>query len=269
MTLSIATVSLLSIPSFAEFDIRGVNLMTESITVEPRGQSGLSTFTVAGKSYSNYTSVNSTLISGAYGSTTIKSNSGSVGEGCLYAHANLYDKAGNVIKTADWRHNSSSTTSFTNKTANGMKKGTFYTKGTTKVYNGNGYTTQSANRSPDLTISSVGGTGRSISPEESPDIILKNVGGNISSEELNERMHLYETKAMISAIGLNNTHGYVSLNDLYDTQNEPKTLEEAIMYGKAKAIEEYRLIPLYDNDGETVIGQYKIDRGITSEDISQ
>ena len=49
--------------------------------------------------------------------------------------------------------------------------------------------------------------------------------------------------------------------DLYDEENQPKTLEEAetFLMQRAKSNEQYRMIPLYDTDGETVIGEYRID----------
>lgn len=217
----------------------GAKNVSENSIVEPRVVSNSKTFSVGGKSYTNYTSANITLSSGAYGSTTIKSNSGAVGENRLYAHANLYNKNGQVVKTADWKSNGSSTSTLTNTTGNSFSKGTFYTKGTTKVYNGNGYTTQSAN--------------------QSPNVVVNNLGTRISKEELKERMDLYEIKNMLPAVGIDNISGYISMDDLYDEPNFPETPEEAITYQKIRAKASYRMIPLYDNDGKTIIGEYRID----------
>lgn len=66
---------------------------------------------------------------------------------------------------------------------------------------------------------------------------------------------------MVKAQGVNNVIGYVKEADLYDEENQPKTLEEAetFLMQRAKSNEQYRMIPLYDTDGETVIGEYRID----------
>ena len=36
-------------------------------------------------------------------------------------------------------------------------------------------------------------------------------------------------------------------------------MRETFLMQRAKSNEQYRMIPLYDTDGETVIGEYRID----------
>jgi len=55
---------------------------------------------------------------------------------------------------------------------------------------------------------------------------------------------------LISAIGVEGTNGYVKKEDLNGLQ--PKTPEEAVKLNEAKP----REIPLYDVDGETIIGKF-------------
>ena len=135
----------------------------------------------------------------------------------------------------------SGTTSFTATTGSTTSKGTYYTKGTTKTYNGRGYKTVGAKQSPIATMKSL-------------DI-------EISNEELKECQYLYETKNMISALGVGDIEGYVSLDDLYSEDSQPNTPEETVAYMNkiAKSNEKYKSIPFYDKDGKTIIGEYHID----------
>jgi len=76
---------------------------------------------------------------------------------------------------------------------------------------------------------------------------------------------------LIAAIGIDGTKGYVLAKDL--RANMPKTPEEAIAQmnarktAEANGTYEGRLIPLYDVDGKTVIGQYRSGVGVYPKDI--
>lgn len=75
-----------------------------------------------------------------------------------------------------------------------------------------------------------------------------------------------EPPQLIAAIGVDGTNGYVKHDDL--NKNQPTNPDEAIKYmekletavGKARnsGSEYSELIPLYDSDGETIIGQFRI-----------
>jgi hypothetical protein len=71
----------------------------------------------------------------------------------------------------------------------------------------------------------------------------------------------YESKNMIKAVGENNVEGYIFLDDLYNTENQPQNPQEAIAYMnmREKSAKQYRTISLYDSDKITKIGEYKID----------
>jgi hypothetical protein len=60
---------------------------------------------------------------------------------------------------------------------------------------------------------------------------------------------------LISAVGVDGTHGYVLKKDLDGEQ--PKTLEEALAIQKNRPASG-RDIPLYDVDGKTIIGVFHI-----------
>jgi hypothetical protein len=61
---------------------------------------------------------------------------------------------------------------------------------------------------------------------------------------------------LIAAIGIDGTHGYVRFSDL-EPFPPPRTPEEAVAQNNPGV----RIIPLYDKDGRTVIGQFKIVSG--------
>lgn len=56
----------------------------------------------------------------------------------------------------------------------------------------------------------------------------------------------------------NNISGYVKKSDLYDESNQPSTPEEFISYVENRDKKGPRVIPIYDKDGKTIIGEYKI-----------
>ncbi|KXG74030.1 Regulatory protein BlaR1 [Fervidicola ferrireducens] len=66
---------------------------------------------------------------------------------------------------------------------------------------------------------------------------------------------LGEEPDLIAAEGIDGTLGYVRSSDL--NSPEPRTPEEAVALNKLGA----KLIPLYDKDGRTVIGQFKMETG--------
>ena len=64
---------------------------------------------------------------------------------------------------------------------------------------------------------------------------------------------------LMAVVGLNDVEGYVRKVDLYDEKNQPNNPEEAIAYTKKREKEGPRIIPVYEKDGKTVIGEYRID----------
>lgn len=80
----------------------------------------------------------------------------------------------------------------------------------------------------------------------------------------NENATSLETEPdLVSAIGEDGAAGYVYSEDLYGEM--PKTPEEAVEMMKKYKVGEVKKIPLYDVDGKTVIGQFKIVSGTVTE----
>ena len=200
--------------------------------------SGKLSDTIYGTKYTWFTRITttSTNVKG----TTWADASRKVPAGHIGAHCNLYSKStGKVVRTANWNTNPISVSGYGNTTATYDAKGTYFVRGTTKFYNGNGYIVKGAKESPELSVR------------------MENI--RIPDEELKERQHLYETKNMIAAVGENNVEGYVSLDDLYDTDNQPKTPEEFLEIQRKNQRSKFKMVPLYSSDGETIIGEYRID----------
>ncbi|WP_144938534.1 peptidase M56 BlaR1 [Paenibacillus sp. 32O-W] len=69
-----------------------------------------------------------------------------------------------------------------------------------------------------------------------------------------------EEPDLIEAIGIDGNIGYVLKKDL--EEDMPKSPEEAVARTKAKQLAgNIRYIPLYESDGETVIGKFRIQSG--------
>ena len=69
----------------------------------------------------------------------------------------------------------------------------------------------------------------------------------------------WEEPDLMAVIGVNDIEGYVKKVDLYDEKKQPNNPEEAIDYMEKREKEGPRLIPVYEKDGKTVIGEYRID----------
>lgn len=52
--------------------------------------------------------------------------------------------------------------------------------------------------------------------------------------------------------------GYVTKEDFYDIENQPKNPKEAVEYMKRLKLNGERTISVYDKDGKTIVGSYKI-----------
>lgn len=101
----------------------------------------------------------------------------------------------------------------------------------------------------------------------------KEINGNTTIEEsikypVNENGQTYgkdndtgNSPDLIAAIGENGVEGYVKQTDLMEL-GDANTLDEAIEYDKKRAVlasqGTYIEIPLYKNDGETIIGKFRI-----------
>lgn len=162
----------------------------------------------------------------------------------------LYDSNSILKKSGGWQYNSTSASGMGLSSGKIYTLGTYYSFGQVKLYDGNGYDTYDTYRSP---IISHSGSRINIENKIKFDAgykINKNgetYGLGISAITLGKEPDL------IAAYGIDGTLGYVRSAD-FELEN-PTTPEEA----KTNQNNRTRYIPLYDKDGETTIGSFKIE----------
>lgn len=204
------------------------------------GESDMTTKTVYGHTYVYW----STLGDGISGSlavySTICTDDGNkVPEGYMGARARLYTSSGVLVSSSDWEYNSLSTSGKTAYYSYPCTSGYYYAKGSVKIYNGDGYNTYDCKATPNIT------------PKAARDALHVNSSGELLGSELflNE---LGIQPDLILAEGIDGTVGYVRNEDINcDTVS---TLESAIAHGSGSTY----FIPLYAEDGYTVIGQFRV-----------
>lgn len=87
---------------------------------------------------------------------------------------------------------------------------------------------------------------------------MKNNTGQTYGTHIDNGIGEWEEPDLIAVVGEDNIEGYVKKSDLYNDLEMPSTPEEAIEYTKKKEEQGARFIPVYTEDGKTVIGEYMI-----------
>lgn len=211
-----------------------------SLSSSAVGESAKTTKTVYGHTYVYW----STLGDGSPGklgafSSIVTEHNTNVPEGYMGARAGLYTSSGTLKGSSDWEYNSSSASGRSAYYEYSATSGTYYAKGSVKIYNGDGYNTYDCKATPN------------ISPKTTRAAIQVNSYGEVFGSEL----FLNEVGVqpdLILAEGLDGTIGYVRNNDI--NRDPVTTLEDAIAYGSGSSYS----IPLYAEDGRTVIGQFRV-----------
>jgi hypothetical protein len=171
--------------------------------------------------------------------------------GYMGAKARLFDPNGMVKKESDMTYTSQSNYMVSVGTGRyNIQGGTFYGKGSVELYNGNGYVGYDTYQSPSQnnSLSSI-----TALIERLPDYQINDNGQTYGSAML-ESTKGYEPD-LISAIGIDESEGYVYATDLNGTV--PNTPEEAIELMAHRS--DSREIPLYKSDGKTIIGIFRIE----------
>ena len=124
--------------------------------------------------------------------------------------------------------------------------GIVYSKSKFGIYNGDGYDVYDTYRSPSLDVSKVYPDRRSVSVVEELSLEF---GVNDNGQTYGSGL-LSTTPDLIAAIGVGGVHGYVSDEELtrVGLKSHP---EDSTLYSP-------KTIPLYDKDGQTVIGEFAI-----------
>ena len=154
----------------------------------------------------------------------------------------LYDSNGVLKETTDWGYNTMQTTGYTAMESYTYTSGYYYVKGQVKMYNGDGYSTYDSKATPN------------VMPKQSRMTAQVNSLGDIYGSEifLNE---IGISPNLILAEGENGEVGYVRAEDI--NRGNVETISEAIAYGEGSTYN----VPLYNEDGNTVIGTFTVKKG--------
>ena len=173
--------------------------------------------TVMGQKYNYYSTVY-LHADYVYASATVETdNKSNKPIGYMGMRARLYTSSGTLRTSSDWSYNASACYSASQFTNNVKDKGTYYSKGQVKMYNGNGYNTYTCNSSPNIQL-------RSLRMAHFP----------VNRNGLTYGSDYYSTGAfnspdLILAEGRNGIIGYVKYADLNECE-DINSLEEAVRY---------------------------------------
>lgn len=154
-----------------------------------------------------------------------------IANGKMAISASVYDGNGTLLHSAAWKYNTTAR-SVTNRTSRS------FSTSSGKRYIAGGY----------ARVKDSQGLWKDIRLESASSRISM-----ISPEQQQERNVLYEKYNMIPALALNNKEGYISEQDLLG--EAPTSYEEAV----ASNSDNFRMIPVYDKDAKTIIGEFRID----------
>lgn len=90
-------------------------------------------------------------LAGVWAYACVYSEDGNVPTGYMGARARLYNSSGSLVKSSSWVYNDEPLSGMSIPTDIYKTKGTYYSKGLTAAYNGDGYTTYYTFQSPNIT----------------------------------------------------------------------------------------------------------------------
>lgn len=234
------------IKSIVSFLVIAVMVFSSSLSAYASTSSDWQTKTVYGYSYDYCSSVwergftsGHTLEAVAEVITTNRKNAPA---GYMGAQARLYTSSGTLKYSSSMVYNDSPVINVYAYSARTTSSGYFYAQSKVSFYNGNGYTSYIANRSPNASVASAydANVGYGVNANN------ETYGSGLLSETLGIEPDL------IAAVGRDGTEGYVRSEDISPTPSNPK---EAV--AMAELAKTDRCIPLYNLDGE-VIGEFVV-----------
>ena len=171
----------------------------------------------------------------------INSNSGSLPPGTMGVNPRAYNAtSGTLIITGGWHYTSGTSVGYDVPVDVTSFPGYVYSQGMTALWNGVGYTTRSTTASPNAQFKS-----------PSRSIQINAAGETFGSSAYAESLE--DEPDLVLAEGVGGMVGYVKSSDL--NSGAAKSPEEA---AKSTIDKNTRFIPLYESDGKTVIGRFKI-----------
>ena len=190
----------------------------------------------------------STSSSGATAFALISCNEGAVPAGYMQVNARLYNGNGILSKTSGWTVHNTKEKIIYATSPEATLNGGYYARSQAKTYHGDGYDTRTYLRTPTIQLN------KSMSLTLGDENFTTDNPYGVNAKGQTYGSELYADISgiqpdLVAAIGIDGTIGYVYDRDLNPEVNTP---EEAL------AMETIKEIPLYDHDGETVIGTFAI-----------
>ncbi|KMZ43134.1 MULTISPECIES: hypothetical protein [Bacillales] len=177
--------------------------------------------------------------------------------GYMGGQAFLYDDNGTLKTASSMEYNDSKVAGWIGYSPRIITPGRYYAQSRAEFYNGNGYTKVTGYKSPKQEL-----IGSSFAKETETSPIIEallsrdeydvNDNGETYGSGLSEES-VGEFPDLISAVGTNGEEGYVRAEDLTP---KVKTIQEALEQNHDKG--NVQIIPLYDVDGETQIGEFEL-----------
>lgn len=225
-----------------------LSLTVGSGSVYATSESNHTTKTVNGKTYEYYSDVDAYSNDVRCG-TYIGANS-RINAGYIAALPRAYDENGDLVATGDWSYNDEKTVGM-NVCIYPGNKGSYYSYGKVKIYNGDGYNTYTTNKSP--IVSSKNRSTLSYEKNNNDEAYKKNNNDETYGSGLQE-IYLGTMPDLVRAHGMDGTIGYVRSEDIQSEDfNTPKENDQ---YKNNNS----KIISLYDVDGQTVIGKFEIQK---------
>ena len=215
---------------------------------------------INGYTYSFTSEVWTRSISGAKtveASTFIRA-SANVPSGYMGGQARLYTSAGELWVASSMTYNTSKIAGFGVDSPRAKTKGTYYALTRAQFYNGNGYTSYTGYRSPNFDFLSLTLNNESEYSMGIVNSMMQNeYDVNDNGETYGSALSDYTIGVepdLISAIGTNGIKGYVKSTDLTPNYNSPEEAIEEQMVANGDT----RIIPLYDYNGTTILGEFEL-----------
>ncbi len=224
----------------------GVMLLSSSLCVHADTSSNWQTATVYGYSYdyrsslwNRYFNSGNTIEAVAEVFTSNRKNAPA---GYMGAQARLYTSSGTLKYASSMVYNDTAVINVYAYSERATSSGYFYSQSKVNFYNGNGYTSYTANKSPNAAVPSA----LNSNIEYSVNVNNETYGSGLLADALGIEPDL------IAAVGRDGIEGYVRSEDLAPTPSNPE--EAVVMAERAKTD---RTIPLYSLEGE-VIGEFVV-----------
>lgn len=212
--------------------------------------------TIGNYIYSTYAMISTDSTKVTAGSTV--SANGTVPTGYIGASNGVWESfSGRLVSSSSWIYNPNPCGGMTTYGADYYTAGTYFSRSYLQMFNGSYYEDLITGRTPNIQLFS-SGTSRGLSRMDYSDSCVSEIKTNKNGKTYGSSMlsYLGEEPDLVSAYGVDGKIGYVYSEDLnYGKKNNPSDCNQSLKGNQVH-------IPLYDKEGENVIGSFIIDNDV-------